>query len=286
MPEAWLVLASLDMMAWGVGQVFVKRATDRLGAVAMVLLVSVVDGIVYLGLFAIGAVRVAASPEVAVFAALSGVTGMLGYILYYEALLRGSVAVVGTISAGSPIITILGAVAFLREMPTPTQAVGVALLVAVVLILSYEPIGTEWKVPVAVALSIAILLLWGVWGIFTKLAFRDPAFTPFQLFLFYGATNFLMGPPYYALRRKKVPPPNPSQRTWATAMVGLLLLAFGIVATTVALSIGPATFVTAVSGCYPVVTALVAFAVLKEKVTFPRILAIAIFILGIVLVAF
>ena len=65
-----------------------------------------------------------------------------------------------------------------------------------------------------------------------------------------------------------------------------LLLAIGIVATTVALSLGPATFVTAVSGCYPVVTAIVAFLVLKEKITVPRIVAIALFVPGIVLVAF
>ena len=38
-------------MAGGVGQIVVKRTTDRLGAVAMGLLVSVVDGLIYLSLF-------------------------------------------------------------------------------------------------------------------------------------------------------------------------------------------------------------------------------------------
>ncbi|MGI0149431.1 MAG: hypothetical protein ACREDF_07870 [Thermoplasmata archaeon] len=61
MPEVWLVFASLDMMAWGVGQVVVKRTTNRLGAVAMGLLVSVVDGLVYLSLFVLRGARFGAS---------------------------------------------------------------------------------------------------------------------------------------------------------------------------------------------------------------------------------
>jgi len=276
----------MDMMSWGVGQVVVKRATDRLGAVTMVLLVSVVDGALYFVLFGLLAGPMAVgSWETYAFASASAVTGMVGYILYYEALLRGNVAVVGTISAGSPIITILGAIAFLGETPSAFQAVGIALLVAVVLILSYEPIGEEWRIPVAVALSIGILVLWGVWGLLTKVAVNDPGFDSFHLLAFYGALNFIMGPPYYLWRRKRARPLDPSRRAYATAIVGVLLLIIGIVATTVALSIGDASLVTAVSGSYPVVTAIVAFLFLKEKVTLPRILAIALFVPGIVLVA-
>ncbi len=276
----------MDTMSWGVGQVIVKRATDRLGAVTMVLLVSVVDGLCYLALYGILAGPMAASWQTYAFAAASAVTGMVGYILYYEALLRGNVAVVGTISAGSPIVTILGAIAFLGETPTANQAIGIALLIAVVLILSYEPIGEEWRIPAAVALSIGILILWGVWGLLTKVAVNDPGFDSFHLLAFYGVANFLMGPPYYFWRRRRGPPRDPSRSAFATAVLGVLLLMIGIVATTVALSVGDASLVSAVSGSYPVVTALVAFAFLREKATLPRVLAIAVFVPGIVLVAF
>jgi len=44
--------------------------------------------------------------------------------------------------------------------------------------------------------------------------------------------------------------------------------------------------VSAVSGCYPVVTSIVAFAFLRERITLPRVLAIAMFVPGILLVAF
>ena len=286
MPPLWLYLASVDMMAWGVGQVLVKRATDRLGAVTMVLFVTVVDGALYLGIFLASGQALAASATTYAYAGVAAVVGILGYILYFEALLRGNVSVVATITAGSPIITILGAIAFLGEIPTWAQAVGMALLVVVIIILSYEPMGTEWKVPVAVILSVAILFLWGIWGIFTKLAVDSPGFGPWQLLLFYSASNFLAGPPYYAWRRRRFPPPHPSRGAYGIGLGGFLLMMTAIVASTVALSVGNASLVTAVGGCAPVVTSLVAFTLLKEKVTVPRAVALLLFIPGIILVAF
>ncbi len=286
MVPLWLLLASVDMMSWGVGQVLVKRATDRLGAVTMVLFVTLVDGALYIAVFLAAAQPLAASLPTYGVAALTSAVGILGYILYFEALLRGNVSVVATITAGAPIITILGAIAFLGEFPTAAEAVGMALLVSVILILSYEPVGPTWKVPVAVSLSVAILFLWGIWGILTKVAVGAPGFGPWQLLLFYGLSNFFAGIPYYLWRRRRFPPPDPSRRAYALGAGGFLLMMGGIIASTVALSIGDASLVTAVGGCAPVVTSLVAFAFLKEKATLPRIVAIALFVPGIILVAF
>ncbi len=286
MVPLWLLLASVDMMSWGVGQVLVKRATDRLGAVTMVLFVTLVDGALYIAVFLAAAQPLAASLPTYGVAALTSAVGILGYILYFEALLRGNVSVVATITAGSPIITILGAVAFLGEVPTLQEAVGMALLVAVILILSYEPVGRDWKVPAVVTLSVIILVLWGIWGIFTKVAVDAPGFGPWQMLLFYSLSNFVAGTPYYLWRRKRFPPPEPTAKNYGIGAAGFLLMVLSIVATTVALSLQDASLVTAVGGCAPVVTSLVAFAVLKEKATPLRILALLLFIPGIVLVAF
>ncbi|HKZ98933.1 MAG TPA: EamA family transporter [Thermoplasmata archaeon] len=283
---AWLALASFDMTAWGVGQVVVKRATDRLGAVTMVLLASLLDGAGYVVLFLLFGGPFAASLATYAFAALSGITGMAGYILYYEALLRGNVSVVATITAGSPVITILGAIAFFGEVPSLAQGIGMALLVSAVLILSYEPIGDDWKVPVAVVLSVAILVLWGVWGLFTKAAVEDPGLGPWNILLFYAAANASMGFPYYIWRRKRDRASAPSRGAYGLGVLGLGTLFCGIVALTFALSVGPASLATAVSGSAPVVTALVAFAFLRERPTPWRIGALALFVPGIVLVAF
>lgn len=285
----WMVLASMDMTSWGVGQILAKKATDRLGAVMMVLLVSLIDGTGYVLLYLLLGEAFPALSWAYVFAGLSAVAGMLGYILYYEALLRGNVSVVGTISAASPLVTITGAMLFLGETPTATQAVGIALLVGVVLLLSYEPIGAEWRIPAAVALSVAILFLWGIWALLTKAAVESDGaggFGPFHVIALYSITNFTMGPAYFLWRRRRHPPPDPSPRAFALAVVAILLLIVGIVATTVALSIGPASLIAAVSGSYPVVTALVAFLILREKATLPRVLALLLFVPGIVLVAF
>ncbi len=283
---SWVLLAFVDMMAWGVGQVFVKRATDRLGAVTMVFFVTLVDGALYLLLFLLSGQTLAASWTTYAYATGAAAVGIAGYVLFYEALLRGNVSVVATITAGSPVITILGAVAFLGEVPTLAEAVGMALLVATILILSYEPVGRAWKVPVAVTLSIAILFLWGIWGILTKVAVDAPGFGPWQMLLFYSLSNFAVGAPYYAWRRKRFPPPNPSRAMYGLGAAGFLLMVASILAATIALSLQDASLVTAVGGCAPVVTAIVAFAFLKERATPLRIAAILLFIPGILLVAF
>ena len=282
----WMVLASLDMTSWGVGQILAKRATDRLGAVTMVLLVSLVDGVGYLGMYLLFGGPFASPWETYALAACAAVVGMLGYILYFEAILRGNVSVVGTISAASPIVTILGAMAFLGERPSPTAAVGIVLLVSMILLLSYEPLGDEWRIPVAVVMAVAILFLWGVWALLVKAAVRDAAFTSYHVLAFYTVSNFTLGPAYFLWRRRRFPPPDPSRRTYGLAIGAISLLLVGIVATTVALSIGDASLIAAVSGSYPIVTAVVAFLFLKEKATRSRLLAIALFIPGIVLVAF
>ena len=286
MLELWLVLAVVDMMSWGVGQVLVKRATDRLGAVTMVLFVTLVDGALYLAVFLAAGQSLAASASTYAVAALTSAVGITGYILYFEALLRGNISVVATITAGSPITTILGALPFLNEPPTLAHAAGTAPPVAVILILSHQPPGEEWKVPVAVTLSVAILVLWGIWGILTKVAVTAPGFGPWQLLLFYSLSNFVAGVPYYVWRRKRFPPPNLSRRAYALGAGGFLLMMGGIVASTVALSLGDASLVTAVGVCAPVVTSLVAFAFLRENATPLRILAILQFLPGILLVAF
>ncbi len=286
MIPTWLLLALLDMVAWGIGQVFVKRATDRLGAVTMVLFVTLVDGAVYLALFLLSGQALAASWTTYAYATIAAAVGITGYVLFYEALLRGNVSVVATITAGSPIITILGAVAFLGEVPTVAEAVGMALLVAVILILSYEPVGRDWKVPAVVTLSVIILVLWGIWGIFTKLAVDAAGFGPWQMLLFYSLSNFVAGTPYYLWRRKRFPPPDPSAANYAIGAFGFLLMVLSILATTIALSLQDASLVTAIGGCAPGVTAVVAFAVLKERATPLRAAAILLFIPGIILVAF
>ncbi len=273
------------MLSWGVGQVVVKRATDRLGAVTMVLFVSLVDGIVYLALFALLAPPITAPASVLVYAALAAVTGMLGYILYFEALLRGSVAVVATIVAGAPIITVAGAVLFLGETPSAWQLAGVAILLVVILAVSYEPVGSQWRVRAAVSLSLAILVLWGVWAVLVKAAYDSGTFVPSQILLFYSLSNFGMGLPYVAFRRRAAPQPAPSRRNATLAGAGFLLLILGILASTFALSIGDASLVTVVANCAPVVTSIIAFVFLKEKATAMRIAALLLFIPGIVLVA-
>lgn len=70
---------------------------------------------------------------------VAGFSGMLGYVLFYEALEHGNVTLVGLITGVSPLVTVAAAIVFLRESLVPLEALGVAFLAGCVLLLSYEP---------------------------------------------------------------------------------------------------------------------------------------------------
>jgi transporter family protein len=66
----------------------------------------------------------------------TGVLGTVGFLCFLQALTVGSVSVVATLTALYPAITILLAVAFLRESITLRQMAGMGLAIVSVILLS------------------------------------------------------------------------------------------------------------------------------------------------------
>lgn len=50
---------------------------------------------------------------------VAGFSGMLGYVLFYEALEHGNVALVGLITGASQLVTVVAAILFLQESLSP-----------------------------------------------------------------------------------------------------------------------------------------------------------------------
>lgn len=62
----------------------------------------------------------------------------LGWILYYKSIVHGPIAIVGTLSAAYPALTVLFAALFLGKVLTPWQYLGVALVLAACLGLAWS----------------------------------------------------------------------------------------------------------------------------------------------------
>ena len=135
-----ILLSIVAMLAWGAGDVFVRRAmfdvSAELVVVVVVGMVAVVLGVVIVsteGFAAFGGIELAYLGVVAVMGALAWVTGNL---FYFHGLRRAGVTLAAPILGAGPLFAIALAVVFAGERPnlaTLGGALAVVIGVAVIL---------------------------------------------------------------------------------------------------------------------------------------------------------
>lgn len=179
MPEIWVLLALSAVILYGASQVIGKLAIDSLAAPTMVAVNFLVSMPVYLLFFlcfllSLGSFRVGF--EYIIFGLVAALLGRAGYYTYLEALERGPVMIVGSVTAAYPAIITILAITLLGESLTTIQGVGVSIVIISMIGLSFSHSvskgGTIFS-RLSLILSILTLVLWGVWGIFVKLALKD-----------------------------------------------------------------------------------------------------------------
>ncbi len=283
MIEIWLPLALGATLAWGVGQIAAKKGSTVLGPRKMVAIVSLGEAAFFLAFY----VGYGAEPLVDFHGALlgiaAGLTGMLGYVIYYEAIARGTISRVGTITAAYPAVTVVLALVILAEAFTPLQGMGVILLLGSAVLLGRaekRKIGGN-ATPITLLIILAFLL-WGVWGFLVKLAVSRLGEGP--IFLYFALANGLIGFILYR-RRPRMAHRGRGMRAWAWPAMAMACGASGVILLTLALAVGPASLVTPVTGAYPVVTVLIAGPALLERLGKLEVLAFLTFVLGIFFVA-
>lgn len=282
----WLAWAVATTMVWGVGTVTAKPMTDRLGPRVMFAGAAVTEGIAFaaMGLL-LPRAEWSNDPWLIAVALAAGASSMIGYLMFYEGLRLGSVGVVGTLTAAYPVVTVGLSVVVLGELLSLTQALGVLLMIACVGVLAIEPrsAGATRTARAAILFSIVGFIAWGVWGFLAKVAIVEMGET--NLFLYYGIADGAAALAYVAVRRplrftrERIP-----RRVAAITAFTLATGAVGGYTLTIAYALGPAALVAPVSGTYPIIAALGAGAILRERVGWRLIVALALFAAGIALI--
>ncbi len=134
----------------------------------------------------------------------------------------------------------------------------------------------EW-----LAWSLVSVLTWGIWGVLLKVALQGLAWQ--QLFLFGVMTSFVIALGIAVLARPSLALPP---ETIFPAVVAALLGNIGAITLYLALGAGGrASVVIPLTAAYPVITAALSIAVLREGVDATKIAAVALFVLATFLAA-
>jgi drug/metabolite transporter (DMT)-like permease len=208
--------------------------------------------------------------------------GTVSLVLLYRAFALGPIAVVSPVVASYAALTVIGIVIFLGERLTAGQSVAIAVTFVGVAIASTdirELRSTMGRPTEGVRLGVLATLGFAVWGVLLSAATRSNE--PFALVVIWRLWGIALMSAYIAWKRTPVAPLLRGSTLALVALVGVLdtganvLLMLGIES-------GFASFVMTGSGAYPLIPAVLAILVLRERLAPNQYLGVAILIAGLV----
>jgi len=208
--------------------------------------------------------------------------GTVSLVLLYRAFALGPIAVVSPIVASYAALSVVGIVIVLGERLSLGQAMAIAVTFVGVAIASTdirELRQTLGRPVEGVRLGVLATLGFAVWGVLLSAATRENE--PFALVIIWRLWGIAMMSAFIAWRRTPVAPLLVRSTLAIVALVGILdtganiLLLLGIES-------GFASFVMTGSGAYPLIPAVLAILVLRERLAPNQYLGVAILIAGLV----
>ena len=267
-----VVLALVALFLYGFTQVLSKYAVGSLNAVSMVAINFLATFPLYLA-FLVATLLFVDLDSLGIEYIAYGFVGVCaargGYYLYMEALEKASVTMVGSITAAYPAITALLAIIVLGEAIGAVNSLGIAVIIVSMVALSYTHRGGEGESGFsreALSLSIAVLAIWGVGGIFIK-----ASLTGMPLVAYLGLYPFVLPPLAFAYLRHRRAGWGVFSLKWTVPIISAVMVAelwqLGYFGETAAISQGAAAIVFPIVSAYPIVTIVTAYFVLKERVS-------------------
>jgi transporter family protein len=281
----WLTPALVALFLYGIGQGLVKKWIGEVPPARFCLYYVLATSIVNLGFFFTQdhpPLLAANGRGFLGFGVLAYLFDGAAWILYFQSIVLGPVAIVGTLSAAYPALTVVFARIFLGEELAPLQYVAVTLVIGGCLGLSYSPAGDNSGVTSRrwIPLSLLALICWAASNTIIKHSYSLPGASEANLAVCSSVGGALSLGVFGLLRGRQGPH---SVREWVHSFVPMGMMAGGSLGLIIAARHGPISIVTPLIGAYPVVTLIFAGLVLKERITRLQYGCIVAIIVGILL---
>ena len=217
--------------------------------------------------------------EYLLYASLSGVAGVAGLAAFYRGLAVGAMAVVAPISATAAVIPV-GVGVITGERPSALQALGIALAIVGVVLASREGPGEEGAPRLAAGVGLALVAALGFGSFFVAMdaASEPDLFWAILANRVTGVSVLLLAALVFAPRLAA-----PAGDLGALAFIGALDIAANTLFAAAA-SEGLVSLVAVLASLYPVVTIVLARAVLGERIRRWQQLGVGTALVGVALI--
>ncbi|MBI4169393.1 MAG: DMT family transporter [Acidobacteria bacterium] len=269
----WLIPTLTSLLLYGIGQGLVKKYIAEVPPARFCLyfvIAKILLNSTYYVLFRQRDLLAAGTGDFALTCIVAYLLDGLGWLLYFQAIVHGPIAIVGTLSAAYPALTVVFARLFLGETLIASQYAGVALVIAGCVGLSYAPappgsreIDRRW-----IPLSFIALVLWGCSSTLLKAAYRLPGADEVVVMI-YSLVGAVATLGVYGVARGRGDAGGAGGGGgggWLRSLLPMGMLAGGDIGFIVATRYGPVSLTTPLSGAYPIVTVLFARLVLGERI--------------------
>lgn len=276
----WFFFSLLAALLWGVGQVFAKRGLSYTSPLFNNLLATVVDVVFWMPVALTGGVEFGKFPAVFPLAVVAGAT----YFVYYYVITKGEISLTGTIQATYPLTTIILSAIFLHEQTNLFQKLATLLVISgsiLIAIPNDKNLLKKFQFADWVYWAIAGSILIGFGDFLAKVAInKSNAYTwLFFLALAYLPCAFIN----FLLDKKGRFIPEFNLKKLLPSIIGVAMIGIGIIPFNLAFQYGLASLVGPISSSYVVLTAILAFVFLKERINRIQLLGILSTFSGIVL---
>jgi drug/metabolite transporter (DMT)-like permease len=273
-----VALAVCASIVWGFADFGAGFGARRL-PVFVVTVVMQVSGLVVAGVAVLAFERNTPSWAQVGWAALAGLTGVVGLSSFYRGLAVGTMGIVGPISSTAAIVPLVYGLAR-GERPSSLQAAGVALAVLGVVGASLEPLPDGGGRRVGAGVGLALLAAAGFGCSLIGLSKAAPGGAVWATLVMR-----LVAVPVLCVLMVATRPRRPTRRLWP------LLVGAGVCDTGATLLYAAATtrgllsVVAVLASLYPVVLVVLARVFLQERVARPQLAGVAVALSGVALIS-
>ena len=269
----WLPFSLATILIVGIGQVFAKETRANVASANLLLLLGAHMSAIMLPYWLLLGNPGGHDASIWLQAAAAAALSAAAYITYYESIKYGKISIVGTIAGAYGPWTVVLAIIFLGESLSMGELVGIALVVAGMLVFTYstDNNGEKKTGTLGIAFALCSFFFWGTSAVVAKGAITE-----------IGDANFigvfgLVVPSIWAVywlitAKGKFELPRANIRVLELSM---FCLAAGAVTIYLAFENGPVSIVSPVTNTYPLITIAVAKMRLKERLSRRQMVALA-----------